>query len=158
MIANSKSPDPADNPGAKPRSSDDTDRETRILKRAAEMPVSARNSYLRAARGKASPRAAIKAFCLECVGCDRAAIAGCTATCCPLFLYRPFQEPGPTDAADTEWQSASEESTGRGIRMDPGDKPTGDSVAIHEAGSVVADDGQLALFASSASDPREDFR
>lgn len=40
---------------------------------------------------KASPRAAIKAFCAECVGYDRDAVAGCTAYACPLWRYRPFQ-------------------------------------------------------------------
>jgi hypothetical protein len=32
----------------------------------------------------ASPRQAIKAFCEECVGYDRAAVAACTAYACPL--------------------------------------------------------------------------
>jgi hypothetical protein len=39
-----------------------------------------------------SPRRAIKAFCLECVGFDRAAVTGCTAFACPLWNFRPFQE------------------------------------------------------------------
>jgi hypothetical protein len=38
-----------------------------------------------------SPRAAIKAFCTECVGYDRLAATGCTAYACPLWRYRPFQ-------------------------------------------------------------------
>jgi hypothetical protein len=40
---------------------------------------------------KASPRQAIKAFCAECVGYDRDAVAGCTACACPLWRYRPYQ-------------------------------------------------------------------
>ena len=44
--------------------------------------------------GEASPRKAIKAFCLECVGYDRKAISGCTAPSCPLWLYRPYQNEG----------------------------------------------------------------
>lgn len=43
---------------------------------------------------KASPRAAIKAFCTECVGYDRLAVAGCTAYACPLWRYRPYQAKG----------------------------------------------------------------
>lgn len=41
---------------------------------------------------KASPRAAIKAFCAECQGYDRDAVAGCTAYACPLWRYRPHQK------------------------------------------------------------------
>ena len=44
--------------------------------------------------GEASPRTAIKAFCLECVGYDRSAITNCTAPACPLWLYRPYQIEG----------------------------------------------------------------
>jgi hypothetical protein len=44
--------------------------------------------------GEASPRKAIKAFCLECVGYDRKAISDCTAPACPLWLYRPYQNEG----------------------------------------------------------------
>jgi hypothetical protein len=44
--------------------------------------------------GQASPRTAIKAFCLECVGYDRKAITDCTAPACPLWLYRPYQNEG----------------------------------------------------------------
>jgi hypothetical protein len=41
---------------------------------------------------KASPRAAIKAFCAECVGYDRLAVTECTAYACPLWRYRPHQK------------------------------------------------------------------
>lgn len=40
--------------------------------------------------GAASPRKAIKAMCLECVGYERSAVAECTATACPLWMYRPY--------------------------------------------------------------------
>ena len=63
----------------------------RIQKKAAEMPETMRKAYLRAAAGTASPRAAIKAFCLECVGYVRAEVTQCTDEACPLFMYRPFQ-------------------------------------------------------------------
>lgn len=46
----------------------------------------------RAREGTASPRQAIKAFCLTCVGFVRADITGCTATHCPLYAYRPYQK------------------------------------------------------------------
>jgi len=42
--------------------------------------------------GKAPPRAAIKAFCLECLQFSDDAIKTCTAPACPLFQYRPFQK------------------------------------------------------------------
>jgi len=41
--------------------------------------------------GKASPRQCIKAFCLEWVWLDEAAIRECTATACPLHRLRPYQ-------------------------------------------------------------------
>jgi hypothetical protein len=62
-----------------------------IAKRAAEMPRKYRPAYLKAAGGTASPRTAIKAFCLECVGWQREEVARCTAPACPLYAYRPFQ-------------------------------------------------------------------
>ena len=62
-----------------------------IAKRAAEMPRKYRPAYLKAAKGTASPRAAIKAFCLECVGWQGAEVDLCTARACPLYAYRPFQ-------------------------------------------------------------------
>ena len=55
-----------------------------------EIPISARRNYLRAAVGKAPPRNAIKAFCLQCAGWDRNEIRRCTAVACPLYSYRPF--------------------------------------------------------------------
>ena len=61
----------------------------KIRQRLADMPSSCRRTYLQALTGK-SKRAAIKAFCLECVGWERVAVAECTASACPLYLYRPF--------------------------------------------------------------------
>jgi len=54
-----------------------------------QMPSSCRGVYKLAMAGR-SRKAAIKAMCLECTGWDRASIAGCTASACPLFPYRPF--------------------------------------------------------------------
>jgi hypothetical protein len=60
-------------------------------------PVLSRGIVARAFAGRASPRAAIKAACLVCVGYDRQAVAGCTGYSCPLWAYRPFQ---PGDEGD----------------------------------------------------------
>ena len=40
-----------------------------------------------------SRKQAIKAFCGECQGFDRAGIADCKAYACPLWKFRPFQKP-----------------------------------------------------------------
>lgn len=50
-----------------------------------------RGVYRKALIGTASPRAAIKAQCLDCTGEDRIAITECGDRCCPLWQYRPFQ-------------------------------------------------------------------
>ena len=39
---------------------------------------------------QASPREAIKGFCLECNGWDETAILDCSSTACPIFAHRPF--------------------------------------------------------------------
>lgn len=70
----------------------DTARQSAIAQRAGQMPTSCRTTYLRATRGNASPRVAIKAFCTECVGWNRREVQRCTATACPLWMYRPFME------------------------------------------------------------------
>jgi|GEM_PF-2237253 len=62
-----------------------------VERRLSQMPNHCRNTYLRAIGGK-SPRAAIKAFCLECVGWQRGEIPRCTAPACPLWAYRPFRK------------------------------------------------------------------
>lgn len=77
---------------AQPRKPTETAQEPSVRKRLADMPNSARRGYLRAVQGQASPRAAIKSFCLECVGWDRDGVRLCTAPACPLYCYRPFQE------------------------------------------------------------------
>lgn len=47
---------------------------------------------LRAAYEKrASPRKAIQAFCLQCLGYSPEAIRECSARACPLWRYRPYQ-------------------------------------------------------------------
>ena len=61
-----------------------------VEKRLAAMPAIYRSGYLRAMAGR-SPTAAIKSFCLECVGWQRAEVTRCTALACPLYGYRPFR-------------------------------------------------------------------
>ena len=45
-----------------------------------------------ALEGNGSPRNAIKAFCLHCVGYQREDVKGCTAYGCPLYAFRPYQK------------------------------------------------------------------
>jgi hypothetical protein len=68
-----------------------------IRNRALQMPQSRRGIYLRSAAGTAPPRTAIKAFCLECMGWQREEVRLCTATACPLWLYRPYRGQAPVE-------------------------------------------------------------
>ncbi len=43
------------------------------------------------ARAQTSRAAALKLFCLECVGCERAAVRDCTDQACALWPWRPYQ-------------------------------------------------------------------
>jgi hypothetical protein len=61
----------------------------RVIQTRAEMPSSCRGIYDRAMGGK-SRKAAIKSFCLQCVGYVRMEITKCTSPQCPLFHYRPI--------------------------------------------------------------------
>lgn len=54
----------------------------------------------KALAGTASPRQAIKAMCLECVGYIRADVASCQITDCPLHKYRPYAAERPAEAED----------------------------------------------------------
>ena len=97
MTAPGRPPAPAeaDGFGEQERRTDrETARESAIARRLAEMPESCRKTYRRAARGEASPRMAIKAFCCECVGWERKEVTLCTGWACPLWKYRPFVEAG----------------------------------------------------------------
>lgn len=42
---------------------------------------------------EASPRQAIKACCIECVGCEdvKERVGSCASVTCPLNKYRPYQ-------------------------------------------------------------------
>ena len=67
-------------------------REKRVERAISEAPESAKNTLREAFSGSASPRRAIRAMCLSCVGYDREEIRACSAFACPLWKYRPFQE------------------------------------------------------------------
>lgn len=56
-----------------------------------EVPAFRRGTFLRAYTGK-SRNAAIKAFCLRCVGYLSKDVQNCTAFKCPLHQYRPYQK------------------------------------------------------------------
>ncbi len=74
----------------------DPTRRPAVAKKLAAMPAVYQAGYLRALGGR-SPKAAIKAFCLECVGWQRAEVATCTALACPLWSYRPFRRAVATE-------------------------------------------------------------
>ena len=65
--------------------------EQQVQDRLEAMPVTCRGVYQRAMTGK-SRGAAVKAFCLECVGWNRKSVRDCTSPACPMFLYRPFRK------------------------------------------------------------------
>jgi len=58
-----------------------------------DIPKLYQGGYERAVSGRASPRQAIKAFCLECVGYENAVeeIRRCTDAGYPLYVYRPYR-------------------------------------------------------------------
>lgn len=73
-------------------------RQERIYKVVEAAPQSCQNTLRQAFSGSASPRAAIKATCLACVGFDRASVTNCTGYSCPLWMYRPFQVSSENEA------------------------------------------------------------
>jgi len=56
-------------------------------KRLADVPRKFRGLYKRAWAG-ASRKAAVRAFCLECVGWSEDEVRRCTAPACPLYEFR----------------------------------------------------------------------
>ena len=63
----------------------------RRFKQVAEHYPSRMGLFRKVYHGQASPREAIKAFCLECNGWEEAAIRVCPSTACPIFKFRPYQ-------------------------------------------------------------------
>jgi hypothetical protein len=73
----------------------------RVQKTRDEMPSNCRGIYDRAMSGK-SRKAAMKVFCLQCVGYVRTEVTKCTSPQCPLFPYRPqFDDRLPPDVEVT---------------------------------------------------------
>lgn len=68
-----------------------------ITSKADEMPGIYKKNYLAVVSGKASPRNAIKAFCIECMGYIRAEVTNCDVIDCPLNLFRPYRKAGDSD-------------------------------------------------------------
>lgn len=69
-------------------------RDETIARRVAEAGPLYRTIMAKAYEGQCSPRSAIKAQCLICVGYDRDAIFNCTGYSCPFWTFRPYQIPG----------------------------------------------------------------
>jgi len=90
----------------------ESQRQAQIEQRRCEIPKSYRGIYDRAVRGR-SLRAAINAFCLECVCWQRKEITLCTDLACPLFAVRPYQE---SSQNPRQGQSTSVESKKSGQR------------------------------------------
>ncbi|KPJ68577.1 MAG: hypothetical protein AMJ43_00045 [Coxiella sp. DG_40] len=65
-------------------------REEQIEQRCQQMPDIHLANYKRAMRGR-SMKAAIKAFCLECVCWQKEEVRLCTDLGCPLYPYRPYK-------------------------------------------------------------------
>lgn len=69
-------------------------RDERINQQVAQAGQLYRPMMLKAYEGSASPRSAIKAQCLICVGYKRDEVTHCTGFSCPLWAYRPYQKQG----------------------------------------------------------------
>jgi hypothetical protein len=65
--------------------------EEKIAKRRADMPSLYRGIYDKAMSGT-SRKAAMQAFCLECMGWQRKEVEHCTSPACPLYPYRPYAD------------------------------------------------------------------
>ena len=67
---------------------------SRMMRQVSEDRSSVAPLFLRVYTGRASPRQAIKAKCLECCWMDEVGIRECTGTACPLWSFRPYQKGG----------------------------------------------------------------
>ena len=65
-------------------------RKEKVAKRLEAIPKDYRRDYKEAVEGN-SLRAAINAFCRECVYWKRKEVRRCTALACPLYAVRPYQ-------------------------------------------------------------------
>jgi hypothetical protein len=62
----------------------------KIAQHRAQIPRIHQANYDKAMRGR-SMKAAIKAFCLECVCWQKEEVRLCTSFACPLYNYRPYK-------------------------------------------------------------------
>lgn len=65
-----------------------------VTKRISEAGPLYKAIMVKAYAGEGSPRQAIKAQCLSCVGYDREAVTHCSGFSCPLWAFRPYQTAG----------------------------------------------------------------
>ena len=61
----------------------------RVLEDVSKYLPSARSHFEAAFAGK-SRKAAVTAFCVQCMGYDRDEVRNCTAPACPLYPHRPY--------------------------------------------------------------------
>ena len=102
------------------------------------VPSLSRGLIARSLAGSASPRQAIKAFCLACTQYDRDEITHCPVWRCPLHAYRP------------RWPSALAEGS------DPGEEPVSDvetSTATSESGCSPSSGAEVADASPKAGAP-----
>jgi hypothetical protein len=64
-------------------------------------------STFRRAYGGKSLRAAVNAFCIECMGFDAAEVRTCTAPACPLWAYRPGRSRARVHAGSCQERGAA---------------------------------------------------
>lgn len=65
-----------------------------VLRYAQTIPSKYQQAYFKAANGESSPRAVIKAKCLDCVNYEDPVgrIKSCKVTICPSWRLRPYQK------------------------------------------------------------------
>lgn len=66
------------------------ERRKKVIAAVENMPPTHRRQYLKGVKGNQT--AALRSFCCECVGHDRGEVTACTATACPLYSVRPYQD------------------------------------------------------------------
>jgi hypothetical protein len=78
------------------------------------VPPLSRGLIARSLGGTASPRQAIKAFCLTCTNYDRDEITHCPVWRCPLHAYRPRWPSALAEGSDPSDESVSDGITPTG--------------------------------------------
>ena len=72
------------------------------------MPALSRGLIARSLAGTASPRQAVKAFCLACTHYNRDEITHCPVWRCPLHAYRPRWPSALAEGSDPSDESVSD--------------------------------------------------